>query len=158
MRRDEGMTSVLTEKEFSRADFLKGSGALVVGFSVPMTLARKAAGATGAAGAIGPALIDPKLVDSWIAIDSAGKVTVLTGKVELGTGILTATMQIAAEELDVAFSSVRIVEGDTWRTPDQGTTAGCGTDRGGHERRDAGPSRSDRPDGRHVEPDPLLSL
>jgi nicotinate dehydrogenase subunit B len=118
------MTDLLTEKEFSRSDFLKGSGALVVGFSVPMTLARKAAAATGAAGAIGPALIDPKLVDSWIAIDSSGKVTVLTGKVELGTGILTATMQIAAEELDVAFSSVRIVEGDTWRTPDQGTTAG----------------------------------
>ena len=33
-------------------------------------------------------------------------------------------MQIAADELDVSLSKVDIVQGDTWRTPDQGTTSG----------------------------------
>ena len=33
-------------------------------------------------------------------------------------------MQIAADELDVPLSSIDFVQGDTWITPDQGTTAG----------------------------------
>ena len=63
-------------------------------------------------------------VDSFLAIDKAGKVTVYTGKVDLGTGIRTALAQMAAEELDVPFNSVSMVTGDTMLTPDQGTTWG----------------------------------
>jgi CO/xanthine dehydrogenase Mo-binding subunit len=112
------MTSLM-EKELSRRDFLKGTGALVVAFSVPLTLRTSTAG-----GAVGPALIDARQVDSWLAIAQDGKVTILVGKVELGTGVMTATMQIAADELDVPMTAVELVQGDTWRTPDQGTTAG----------------------------------
>ena len=54
----------------------------------------------------------------------AGRVTVYSGKVDLGTGVRTALAQMAAEELDVPFNMVRIVEGDTALTPDQGTTWG----------------------------------
>jgi CO/xanthine dehydrogenase Mo-binding subunit len=63
-------------------------------------------------------------VDSWLAIDEQGAVTLYVGKVELGTGIQTALAQIAAEALDVPFARVTVVQGDTALTPDQGYTAG----------------------------------
>ena len=63
-------------------------------------------------------------VDSFLAIDANGLVTVYSGKVDLGTGVLTALTQIAADELDVPLTSVTVVQGDTALTPDQGTTWG----------------------------------
>src|SRR5438067_3833195 len=39
-----------------------------------------------------------RMLDAWLRIDTEGKVTVFTGKVELGQGIVTALAQIAAEE------------------------------------------------------------
>jgi nicotinate dehydrogenase subunit B len=53
-----------------------------------------------------------------------GMVTVYSGKVDLGTGVETALAQIVAEELDVPFLGVKIVQGDTALTPDQGPTFG----------------------------------
>lgn len=101
----------------SRRDALLGSGALVVGFSL--------------AGPLADALAqDPSKplalteVDSFLAIDKAGKVTVYSGKVDLGTGVSTALRQIVAEELDVPIAWVELIEGDTALTPDQGTTWG----------------------------------
>jgi CO/xanthine dehydrogenase Mo-binding subunit len=101
----------------SRRDALLGSGALVVGFSL--------------AGPLADALAqDPSKplalteVDSFLAIDKAGKVTVYSGKVDLGTGVSTALRQIVAEELDVPIARVELIEGDTALTPDQGTTWG----------------------------------
>lgn len=63
-------------------------------------------------------------IDDWIAIAADGRVTVRTGKVEIGTGLMTALGQIAAEELDVAMATVEVVAGQTDRTPDEGYTAG----------------------------------
>ena len=63
-------------------------------------------------------------VDSFLTIDADGAVTVYSGKVDLGTGVKTALTQIVADELDVPMSSVRIVQGDTLTTPDQGPTFG----------------------------------
>jgi CO/xanthine dehydrogenase Mo-binding subunit len=51
-------------------------------------------------------------------------VTLYAGKVDLGTGVRTALLQIVAEELDVPLASVTAVEGDTALTPDQGATYG----------------------------------
>ena len=53
-----------------------------------------------------------------------GMVTIFTGKVELGTGVSTTAMQLVADELDVPLAKIKVVEGDTWRTRDQGFTAG----------------------------------
>ncbi len=47
-----------------------------------------------------------------------------SGKVDLGTGVRTALTQIVADELDVPFARVKIIEGDTLLTPDQGPTYG----------------------------------
>ena len=101
----------------SRRDMLKGGGALVVSFAFvnPADLAF-------AQGAGKPLALTE--VDSFLAIDGKGMVTLYSGKVDLGTGVRTALAQMAAEELDVAFSAVTVVEGDTALTPDQGTTWG----------------------------------
>ena len=63
-------------------------------------------------------------IDDWIEIHADGRVTVKTGKVELGTGLMTALAQIAAEELDVAVENVDVVGPWTGRSPDEGYTAG----------------------------------
>ena len=52
----------LIDTPHSRRDFLKGGGALIVAFGTPLTLGT--ARAKAASGAIGPALVDPNLIDS----------------------------------------------------------------------------------------------
>ena len=59
---------------------------------------------------------------TFLQIDSTGFVTAFNGHVDLGTGIETALSQIVAEELDLPLDRVRLVLGDTARTPDQGPT------------------------------------
>ena len=66
-------------------------------------------------------------LDDWLAIEPDGTVTAFSGKVELGTGTLTALAQIVAEELDLSMDHVRMVMGDTVRTPNEGYTAGSMT-------------------------------
>src|SRR5262249_17812346 len=64
------------------------------------------------------------LLDSWIAIDAEGHVTVFTGKAELGQGIETALIQCAAEELELPPGAIALVTADTERTANEGYTAG----------------------------------
>ena len=64
--------------------------------------------------------MDPDDVGAFLAIDDKGMVTLYSGKVELGTGALTAITQIAAEELSVPFARVTTIQGDTALTPNQG--------------------------------------
>jgi nicotinate dehydrogenase subunit B len=68
-----------------------------------------------------------KRLDDWLAIEIDGTVTAFSGKVELGTGVRTALAQIVAEELEVPLERVKMVMGDTARTPDEGYTAGSMT-------------------------------
>jgi nicotinate dehydrogenase subunit B len=63
-------------------------------------------------------------LDAWLALGADGKVTVYSGKVDLGTGIRTALMQMTADELEVDMRDVNLVMGDTAHTIDQGQTAG----------------------------------
>jgi CO/xanthine dehydrogenase Mo-binding subunit len=100
----------------SRRDVLKGAGALVVGFSLAATL-----GEVLAQGTKPLALTE---VDSFLAIDTKGEVTLYSGKVDLGTGVATALPQIVADELDVPLNRVKLIQGDTALTPDQGPTWG----------------------------------
>src|SRR3954454_7876407 len=65
---------------------------------------------------------NPKL-SSWLKF-SEGKVTVSPGKVEIGQGIVTALAQIAADELDVDISRVRMHRASTVSSPNEGVTSG----------------------------------
>ncbi len=69
-------------------------------------------------------LKDTPMLDSWIRIDADGSVTVFTGKAELGQGIKTALLQVAAEELGVPMEHITLVTADTARTPNEGYTSG----------------------------------
>jgi nicotinate dehydrogenase subunit B len=63
-------------------------------------------------------------LDAWIRIDAEGMVTVFTGKAELGQGLKTAIIQIAAEELEVLPNDIRLITADTALTANEGFTAG----------------------------------
>jgi CO/xanthine dehydrogenase Mo-binding subunit len=71
----------------------------------------------------GPLKDNPSLA-RWVAFPSAGAVTICTGRVEFGQGVLTAMAQIAAEELDVTMERITVRSGDTELTPNEGYTAG----------------------------------
>ncbi len=114
---------------FSRRDFLKVGGALVVGF----TLAPDGFAQQPPPGVVfGARTLDPAEVDGFIAINADGSVTIFSGLVDLGQGLRIAIPQMAAEELAVDLARVTLIEGDTGLCPNQGATAGSrGTAVGG---------------------------
>jgi len=64
----------------------------------------------------------PNDIDAWLHIGDNGKVTVYTGKVEVGQNIRTSLSQAVSEELHVPVESIEMVMGDTQLTPfDMGT-------------------------------------
>jgi len=63
-------------------------------------------------------------LDRWLSINADGTVTLYTGKVEIGQGILTAVMQMTAEELDINVSRIRLKAASTAFSPDEGITSG----------------------------------
>ena len=121
-------------KFISRRDLLKSTGVLIVSFSFFGPLSRALAQGDG----LSVDGMDPTVLDSWMAIAKDGTVTVFTGKVELGTGVVTALAQVVAEELDVRFDKVYMDSGDTDKAVDQGVTAAARTiERGGVQLRQA---------------------
>lgn len=118
----------------TRREFLKGAGALVVSFTLPVEArAQTAARSRGFAGPF-----SPKQLDSWLVVHQDGSITVMAGKVELGTGVSTALRQIVAEELDYPFERIRWIQGDTAQSVDQLPTFGSQTiKRGGSQMRQA---------------------
>jgi CO/xanthine dehydrogenase Mo-binding subunit len=122
MRATPDAREALRRAGFSRREFLQHSGVLIVSFSATSAL-------DPGMFAQGPfdtriGAVDPRQLDSWIAIAADGTVTAYTGKCELGQGIFTAQTQLVAEELVVPVARVRLVQCDTSVTPDQGTTSG----------------------------------
>src|SRR5207245_10782855 len=121
-------------KAISRRDLLKGTGALVVSFS----LFEPAAGLLAQSAAPLDSEPEATSLDSWLAIARDGSVVVYTSKVDLGTGVETSLAQIVAEELDVPFKQVKMEMGDTTKTVDEGITAGSRTiERAGRQLRQA---------------------
>src|SRR5271155_4355275 len=103
----------------SRRELLAGTGALVVAFSLAGSCGEAIAQDLPAAKGVA---LDQ--VDTFLAIDEKGMVTVYSGKVELGTGVRTGLTQIVADELDIPMANVNVIQGDTALTPDQGPTYG----------------------------------
>jgi nicotinate dehydrogenase subunit B len=131
------MTEML-KKEFSRRSFVKGGGAMIVGFSaVGAGLGAKAAqAATDPYASGGP--YDQIAVDSWLTIHADNTASLKMGKVEMGQGTPTALLMIAAEELDLKFSQMKPIFHDTNVTPNQGASVGSqGVQTGGKQTRAA---------------------
>jgi isoquinoline 1-oxidoreductase len=104
--------------QLERRDFFKLFGCgLLIGFSL-----RAGAQEAGRAGGRRAEEQVPNDVDSWLHIADDGRVTVFTGKAEVGQNIRTALAQQVAEELRVPLDSVHMQMADTALTPfDMGT-------------------------------------
>ncbi|HET8920504.1 MAG TPA: molybdopterin cofactor-binding domain-containing protein [Xanthobacteraceae bacterium] len=125
------ITAPLARRALTRRTMLK-AGALTVSFALA-GLQTRAEGTTPA-----PRMLDPKELDSFLAVDGDGTVTLFCGKVDLGQGLRIAMRQIAGEELAIGVEKINYVEGDTALTPDQGRTSGSnGIQRGGMQIRRA---------------------
>lgn len=107
-----------------RRTLLKGGGALILSFSLTPALAQETAQPLPEPIKLPGSLNDTRFLNNWIRIDAEGNITVFTGKAELGQGIRTALIQVAAEELDVEPGDIELITADTGRTPDEGFTAG----------------------------------
>ncbi|SHM07981.1 xanthine dehydrogenase family protein molybdopterin-binding subunit [Bradyrhizobium lablabi] len=109
----------------SRRSVLAGAGALIVAFRLSGAHGQTETGTGGAPSKHGlpGSLDDTPSIDAWIRLDASGAVTILTGKAELGQGLKTALLQVAAEELKVPLDRLSLVTADTARTPNEGYTA-----------------------------------
>lgn len=64
----------------------------------------------------------PAEISAWVHIGPDGKISVMSGKVEVGQNARTSIAAAAAEELNVSPSSINVILGDTDLCPfDQGT-------------------------------------
>ena len=115
-------SSALERAGLTRRTFLKGAGALIVGFSTASLAEHLGLDPLNAQRLDGAG---SSQLDAWIAIGADGRVTAYTGKCELGHGLYTAQMQLVAEELSVPLDRVTLIQCDTASTPDQGTTSGA---------------------------------
>lgn len=68
-------------------------------------------------------LQDNPRLGAWLGLEEAGRVTLRSGKVELGQGIHTALIQIAAEELNLAPDCFDLQPLSTSTGPDEWLTA-----------------------------------
>lgn len=101
----------------SRRDFLQASAGFFVYF---YTLA------PASAKHLAPPPM-PTALAAWLVLKPDGSVEFKTGKVDLGTGTVTALRQLIADELDAPLESVSMISGITDQTPDQGPTWGSTT-------------------------------
>jgi nicotinate dehydrogenase subunit B len=105
--------------DLDRREFFKflGAGVLVVSILKSAGVGQESGGANQRRG---DSL--PKEIDAWLHIGENGKITVYTGKVEMGQNIRTSLSQAVAEELQVPIEKIEMVMGDTQLTPfDMGT-------------------------------------
>src|SRR5262245_57297935 len=105
------MTEIL-KKEFSRKTFVKGGGALIVGFSLAgAAVAGKADSAAPTSAGYNP---DQTQVDSFLTLNSDNTWTIKWGQPEWGHGATTGISMLVAEELDVGMDQVSYPAPDTW--------------------------------------------
>src|SRR5262249_15007474 len=116
------------EKTLSRRTFVKGSGSMIVGFSLAGAVPAGALAKAGSVAVTGgrrswplPALDQ---VDSFLEIRADGSVLAKFGKGTASQGTITGVVQMYAEELDVPFESITPLVGDTARVPDQRGASG----------------------------------
>src|SRR5205823_6317129 len=100
--------------ELNRRDFFRlVGGGLVVGFLLSES--------TGDAFAQRPGFGQgPTDLGAWLHIGEDSKITVYTGKVEIGQNIRTSLTQVVAEELHTPSGRIHFVMADTQFVPTDG--------------------------------------
>lgn len=88
----------------SRRDFLKASGALLLGVHLPVALAQSGPGKT-----VGAAAAKPFEPNAFVRIGTDNTVTVVVKHLEMGQGTYTGLPTLVAEELDADWAQVRAV-------------------------------------------------
>ncbi len=68
-------------------------------------------------------LANPRL-SQRVSFNQDRTITIRPGKVEIGQGIISAIAQMAAEELDVAYSRIDVLPVDTTISPNEASTSG----------------------------------
>ena len=71
-----------------------------------------------------PSLARHPALDDWLAVSADGRVTVRSGKGDIGQHISTALALIAADELDVDPARIDLPRAQTGIAPDEGVTSG----------------------------------
>src|SRR5512136_717226 len=70
----------------------------------------------------------PSDINAYLKIGEDGRVTVYSGKIEMGQGVVTSLAQMAADELGVPLESIDMIMGDTDLCPyDSGTYGSMST-------------------------------
>ncbi|MDF1573034.1 MAG: molybdopterin-dependent oxidoreductase [Bacteroidales bacterium] len=117
MKRQEEITRKISRDindpwEMDRREFFrKIGGGLIISFSL--------GGLPALAGTQGRSEDE---VNAYLHIAEDGRVTLFTGKIEMGQGPITSLPMMLADEMDVSLDSVHIIMGDTDLTPyDNGT-------------------------------------
>jgi nicotinate dehydrogenase subunit B len=129
------MTNMEKASTFSRRAVLQTGGALVVSVGMPIGLDTVLAINTAQAQGARPPLT-PDQLSSYIAVNADGSVSAYFGKTDTAQGVFTAIGQIVAEELDVPFTRVKVVMGDTASSVNQGgASAQTGIHFGGRQMR-----------------------
>jgi nicotinate dehydrogenase subunit B len=112
------MTGFMHEKEFSRKSFVKGGGALIVGFSTIGAVAGKAQAANGltpfAKRTPADFLPDQAQIDSWITLTADNTVIVTHGETELGHGTPTGVLMVVAEEMNMNMNQMSFAHVESW--------------------------------------------
>ena len=108
-----------------RRDFFKIFGAGLAVFAVAKNVSAMQETAPGPHGFHPEEL--PKEIGAWLHIGEDGTVTGFVGKAEIGQNVRTSLAQTIADELGVAFASVRMVLADTELTPFDAGTFGSRT-------------------------------
>lgn len=88
--------------QVSRRSFLLGSGGLALGLSFGLTQSELALAQTPASATFAP--------NGWINIGLDGVVTLMSPAAEMGQGTMTAMPMLLAEEMDLDWSQVRVVQ------------------------------------------------
>ncbi|QNL49057.1 xanthine dehydrogenase family protein molybdopterin-binding subunit [Olivibacter sp. SDN3] len=116
-KRERELLPLPVKNDLSRRKFLRILGG---GVAVALTYTDVFAFSEGASKIHHP--VDETSIAAWIHIDGEGRITVFTGKVEVGQNIRTSLAQVVAEELSVPMDTIEMIMGDTDLTPyDPGT-------------------------------------
>lgn len=114
----QGAQAPILDRALERRDFLKllGGGILITVNLGPLTIFNSRAEPTTQGRSY------PEDINAYLHIAEDGRVTLYSGKIEMGQGVMTSLCQMAAEDLRVTMDDMHIVMGDTDTCPwDMGT-------------------------------------